>query len=153
MLSQVPLQYEDRQQWPLAIEADIRRAVSLERETVITCSTLKAAYRDQLTSPGRVQLVWLEVPETELLQWLQLRLNHYMQAEMLQSQLAAFEPMTWAEKVIKVDGLYSPVQIVNDVISQAVHRFPALKKSWWQCLLLGKATGQYKALFLYQEQG
>ena len=45
MLSQNPLQDEDRRQWLLEIEDDIGRAIDRSRETVITCSALKASYR------------------------------------------------------------------------------------------------------------
>jgi gluconokinase len=55
MLSQKPLQDEDRRQWLLEIEDDIRLAITQNREAVITCSALKASYRRQLTYLGQVQ--------------------------------------------------------------------------------------------------
>ena len=77
MLSQTPLQDDDRRQWLLEIEADIRRSIERNRETVMTCSALKASYRKQLTSLGRVQLVWLDVPQQELKRRLAKRDHHY----------------------------------------------------------------------------
>lgn len=132
MAAHIPLQDRDRQLWLLEMEADIRRAIALNRETVLTCSALKLAHRKQLTAPGRVQLVWLNVPEAELERRLSQRANHYMKLEMLRSQIAAFEPIQPEENAAIVDGRLSPVEIVNDVLNTATQQFPNLKKSWWQ---------------------
>lgn len=132
MAAHLPLQDSDRQSWLLAMQDDIQRAHDLNRETVITCSALKLAYRQQLTVPGRVQLVWLNVPEAELERRLSQRANHYMKLEMLRSQIAAFEPMQPAENALIVNGLLPPVEVVNTLLSTATQLFPDLKKSWWQ---------------------
>jgi gluconokinase len=131
MMAQTPLQDADRQQWLLTLAADIHRAVSHHRETVLTCSGLKAAYRQPLTAPGRVQLVWLEVPRSELERRLAQRANHFMQPAMLASQLAASEPMGPDEAVIKVNGMRALDDIVDDLLNQAAARFPSLKDPWW----------------------
>jgi gluconokinase len=132
MISNKPLEDEDRRQWLRNIEADIQRAIALKREAVITCSCLKSSYRKQLASLGRVQLVWLTVPEKELEQRLANRENHFMQSEMLKSQLATFEPITSEENVIIVNGVLSPREIVEELMKQAAQIFPDLKISWWQ---------------------
>jgi gluconokinase len=132
MLSHQPLQDADRRQWLLEIEEDIRRASDRDRETVITCSALKLSYRKQLSALGRVQLVYLEVPSSELERRLTQRQNHYMQLAMLQSQIAAFEPISPEENIITVDGLLPPVEAVNQLLAQATQRFPSLKQPWWQ---------------------
>ena len=132
MISQNPLQDEDRRQWLLELEDDIRRAVGDNRETVMTCSALKASYRKQLTSSNRVQLVWLNVPKPELEQRLAKRSNHYMKSEMLHSQIAAFEQISPEENVITMDGLLPPIEIVNELLSQVTRLFPSMNKEWWQ---------------------
>ena len=132
MNAQQPLQDKDRHQWLLEMEDDICRAVVKGRETVMTCSALKVSYRQPLTSAGRVQLVWLNVPKPELERRLSNRPNHYMKPEMLESQLAAFEPIVPAENVITIDGKLSPSEVVNELSKQAIERFPILKKAWWQ---------------------
>jgi gluconokinase len=132
MFSQVPLQDEDRHQWLLEIEDDIRRAIDRNREIVLTCSALKATYRRQLTSPGRVQLVWLNVPTSELEQRLTQRLNHYMKIEMLRSQIKTFEPINPEENVITVNGLMPPFEVVDELLTKATQIFPSMRKSWWQ---------------------
>lgn len=132
MQSQKPLEDEDRHQWLLEIEEDMQRAIAKDRETVITCSALKAAYRKQLASLERVQLVWLNVPREDLARRLQRRVNHYMKLEMLDSQLAAFEPVSPNENVITIDGRLLPAKIVDELLSQATWLYPDLEKTWWQ---------------------
>ncbi len=135
MRSQLPLEDDDRREWLLAIEQDIRRAVELNRETVITCSALKVAYRQQLTAPGRVQWVSIEVPPEELKRRLTLRPDHFMKPEMLDSQLAAFEPLQSNENAIMLDGMLTLDRIVEELMKQAQQNFPSLKKLWWErCL-------------------
>ncbi|PZV17064.1 MAG: gluconate kinase [Pseudanabaena sp.] len=132
MSSQIPLEDEDRRQWMMEIEDDIRRAVNRNRETVITCSALKASYRKLLTSPGQVQLVWINVTTPELERRLNQRSNHYMKLEMLRSQLSTFESIDLNENIITVDGLLSPVEIVNELLATAIKLFPNMEKPWWQ---------------------
>jgi gluconokinase len=132
MLSQKPLQDEDRHQWLLEIEDDIRRAITQNREAVITCSALKTSYRRQLMSLGQVQLVWLNVPEPELERRLTNRSNHYMKPEMLHSQIASFEPITSEENVITVNGLLAPEEIVDELLKKALRLFPIMNNPWWQ---------------------
>ena len=102
-----PLQAEDRLPWLLEIETDIRGAITHNRETVITCSALKAAYRKQLSSLERVQIVFLDVDGSVLEQRLQARRGHYMKPEMLSSQIATFELISPAENVMIVNGNHS----------------------------------------------
>lgn len=132
MLSNKPLDDEDRRQWLLTIEDDIRRVKKLNIEAVITCSCLKSSYRKQLVSLGQVQLVWLSVPEAELKQRMASRGNHFMKSEMLKSQLASFEPISPEEHVIVVNGATTPCEVVDELMGQATQMFPDLKTSWWQ---------------------
>lgn len=132
MLSHIPLEDEDRRQWLLNIEDDIRWAKNQKREAVITCSCLKASYRKQLASLGQVQLVWISVPEAELAKRMATRENHFMKTEMLKSQLAAFEPISSEEHVIILNGILTPSEIVDELMRQATQMFPDLKTSWWQ---------------------
>lgn len=132
MQSQIPLEDNERYQWLLELEADIQQAIAKNRETVLTCSALKVAYRKQLTLFERVQLVWLNVPPADLERRLLRRENHYMKPEMLASQLAAFEPITPEENVITLDGRLLPAKIVDELLNQATWLFPDLEKPWWQ---------------------
>jgi gluconokinase len=132
MSSQTPLDDSDRKEWLLRLEEDIRRVKYLKSEAVITCSCLKSSYRKQLTSLGQVQLVWISVPEEVLKQRLALRDNHFMKPEMLNSQLSSFERIRSDERVIVVNGVLKPSEIVDELMRQAVQRCPSLRLSWWQ---------------------
>jgi gluconokinase len=132
MITPQPLQEEDRLPWFLAIEDDIRRAIDLNREIVMTCSALKASYREQLTSLGRVQLVWLDVDVLILDQRLKERSGHYMKCEMLSSQIATFEAISPEENVITVDGNLSVDDILSELTTKIFRRFLSMKKPWWE---------------------
>lgn len=128
---------DDRQDWLTALAADIGDAIAYNRETVMTCSALKVTYRAQLTKPGRVQMIWLDVPETELRRRVQQRQNFFMTVEMLDSQLATFEAMTPAEHVITISGNLSIEQTLEAITQQIDQQFPILKTPWWQRIIDG----------------
>ena len=132
MASQTPLDDTDRKEWLLRIEEDIRRVKLRNIEAVITCSCLKTSYRKQLTSLGQVQLVWISVPAEALEQRIAFRGNHFMKLGMLNSQLATFEPIGSDENAIVVNGVLKPSEIMDDLMTQAIQRFPSLALSWWQ---------------------
>jgi gluconokinase len=132
MYAHQPLDDRDRHAWLLALDADIRRAVNLNRETVLTCSGLKVSYRRQLTAPGRVQLIWLEVPLEELQRRLTNRQNHFMTRAMLESQLEAFEPLLAEENAMILDGRLDQHELVKTLLTQITDQFPMIKSPWWE---------------------
>jgi gluconokinase len=132
MISRESLEDRDRLPWLTEIEDDIQRALDKNRETVITCSALKASYRKKLTSLGQVQLVWLDVPISVLKQRLEARPKHYMGAEMLDSQMAAFEPITSEENTITVNGNFPIDTVVSELMAEVIQRFSSMEKPWWE---------------------
>lgn len=135
MRSHSPLNDGDRRQWLLNIETDIHNAIHHQRELVLTCSALKAYHRDQITAPGHIQLVWIQVPAIELKRRLSQRTQHYMKPEMLASQLETFEAIRPSEDVISLDGEHTPDRIIESLWTMATQRFPALQHPWWQRLM------------------
>jgi gluconokinase len=135
MSSGQPLDDEDRRQWLAAIEADIQWSIDRNREVVLTCSALKAKYRKQLTFLGTTKLIYIDVPKEILEQRLSGRTNHYMSSEMLDSQIAAFEPITPAEGVITIEGSGSINNVMSELMSKAIQQFPNLQKPWYQRLI------------------
>jgi gluconokinase len=131
MSSNRPLEDEDRLLWLSEIETDIRGAITRNREVVITCSALKASYRQKFISLGRVQLILLNVDRLLLEQRLEQRSNHYMKREMLPSQIATFESINPTENVIIIDGNHPIDAVVSKLITETTKRFPSIKKSWW----------------------
>jgi gluconokinase len=124
---------EDREAWLMAMERDIRGAIDRHRETVVTCSALKLAYRQRLAAIGRVHFVWLQVSEEILAARLKAREGeHFMDAVMLGGQLKSFESVDPAEKVIAIDGGLSPDEIMENLWGAIATKFPAFQKPWWQ---------------------
>ncbi len=136
MQAQVPLTDADRAAWLQTMTAEIQRSVDRKCETVLTCSGLKRAYREQLRVSDRVQLVSIQVPESELKRRLAQRGEHYMKPEMLRSQLAAFEPIAPSENVMIVDGTLPPNAIVVAILAQAQQRFDGWDRPWWERLAI-----------------
>lgn len=108
-----PLTDADRAPWLASIRAQIDRWVANKQSAVVTCSALKATYREQLRgSHAEVKFVYLHGDRDLLLQRLQGRKNHFMKASMLDSQLAALEPPTDA---LTVDIRASPTDVVTQI--------------------------------------
>jgi gluconokinase len=140
MLAQEPLTDADRTAWLQTMTAEIQRSVDRRCEMVLTCSGLKRAYREQLrvsddlrsVEDHRVQLVAIDVPESELQRRLECRGEHYMKPEMLRSQLAAFEAIESSENIMLVDGMAAPDAIVAAIMQQSRERFVGFERSWWE---------------------
>jgi gluconokinase len=132
MLAQEPLTDADRAAWLQTMTAEIQRSVDRKCETVLTCSGLKRAYREQLRVSDRVQLVSIDVPESELQRRLECRGEHYMKPEMLRSQLVAFEAIEPSENVMVVDGMAAPEAIVAAIFQQSQARFEGFDRPWWE---------------------
>ena len=94
MAAGTPLDDEDRWPWLRSIAAFIGAAERNGENLVLTCSALKRAYRE-LLSGGHpsVRFCLLDVPPDELGRRLATRRGHYMPASLLDSQLAALEPL------------------------------------------------------------
>ncbi len=89
----VPLTDGDREKWLQTLRNLITRSLEEGKFTVITCSALKAAYRDLLQGDdSRVQFVYLTGPRAVIEERLKARRRHFMPPSLLDSQLAALEP-------------------------------------------------------------
>jgi gluconokinase len=101
MASGIPLTDTDRAPW-LAVLHDLLAAHVARGETaVLACSALKRKYRDQLqVDNGNVIFVYLHGEFDLIWQRMQARQNHYMKAEMLQSQFDTLEPLSADEGII-----------------------------------------------------
>lgn len=113
MRSGVPLDDADRWPWldRLAGRIDDWRAEG--RDTVLTCSALKRAYRAHLIGGrGDVRLVFLRGAPELIARRLAERRGHYMPAGLLASQFAALEPPGPAEAPIVAEVADAPAAIV-----------------------------------------
>jgi gluconokinase len=112
-----PLDDTDRAPWLARMRREVIDAAPPGKLTVLACSALKKAYRDQLGSGSAgVALVYLEGDKETLARRLQQRHDHYMKADMLASQFATLEAPSAAEGLTLSIG--QPVaEIVREIRS------------------------------------
>lgn len=119
MRAGIPLTDEDRAPWLRAITGWMDDIGALGESGVVTCSSLKRRYRDQLLD-GRpaVTMVFLWVSRDVLIERLSHRLGHFFPEKLLDSQLAAVEPPAPDERVLTlpVDG--DPAQLVTEIVTR-----------------------------------
>ena len=88
----IPLTDADRAKWLQTLRGIITRSLDEGQFAVMTCSALKAAYRDVLRGgDARVQFVYLTGPRAVLEERLKARRGHFMPPALLDSQLATLE--------------------------------------------------------------
>jgi gluconokinase len=92
MASGVPLSDEDREPWLATLAALIAEHLGRGETAVLACSALKRSYRDRLRVNQRVRFIYLEGEFDLIWQRMSSRRDHYMKAEMLESQFEALEP-------------------------------------------------------------
>ena len=113
----IPLNDDDRAPWLAAIRARIDECVATGQSGVFTCSALKEKYRQVLMGAApTVKLVYLAADVATIQQRVSLRKEHYMKADMVQSQFAALEVPPDA---LTLDTRESPEFIVEK-IKQAI---------------------------------
>jgi gluconokinase len=88
----IPLTDEDRWPWLRAIRRAIESALAEGRGAVVACSALKASYRAALAGGlAGVRFVLLDGPRDLLADRLASRKGHFMNPELLDSQIATLE--------------------------------------------------------------
>jgi gluconokinase len=114
-----PLTDEDRWPWLARVGAALSAAESTG--LVMACSTLKRSYRDAiLAAEPRTRFVFLDGSRELLVDRLSHRHGHFMPPELLDSQLAALEPLESDEPGITVEleeGQH-PATVVDDATSR-----------------------------------
>ena len=108
---------DDEDRWPW-LDA-LNRRLRAERDAVLACSALKAAYRERLLA-GIVdaRVVFLHGAQTLIAARLAERKHRYMPASLLESQFATLEPPAGA---IDIDVSGDPQDCV-DAIVKALQR-------------------------------
>lgn len=78
----------DRAPWLTALREAINRQLAADEDTVLTCSALKASYRQRLQAAStRVKFVYLKGDYALIRGRLRERPQHFMPAQLLKSQL------------------------------------------------------------------
>ena len=110
----IPLTDDDRESWLRALREVIVAALTRDELAAITCSALKAKYREQLQqSDTGVRFVFLNGPQKLIEGRLENRTGHYMPATLLASQFDILEPPTDA---LTFSVEKSPEEIVAELI-------------------------------------
>jgi gluconokinase len=114
MRAGIPLTDANRAGWLTALRKIVSQSVTADNFTVLTCSALKAKYREQLRAGDpRVQFVHLAGSREVIEARLKKRGGHFMPPALLDSQFAILEPPAnaWTFGVEK-----SPVEIVAELL-------------------------------------
>ena len=102
-----PLNDDDRAPW-LAL---VGQALA-QGNTVVACSALKRAYRDQIRAQADTVFLYLRGQRETLLARMAARPGHFMPTSLLDSQLATLEPPAADEAHVVQDIVASPAQII-----------------------------------------
>ncbi|HSA49050.1 MAG TPA: gluconokinase [Yinghuangia sp.] len=114
MRSGQPLDDTDRQPWLDALGEWLRRRYEANAGAVVTCSALKRAYRDRLRRDcPDAFFVHLDGPRDLIAQRLDGRRGHFFDPALLDSQLAALEPLGPDEAGVVVDIGDDPAEIAR----------------------------------------
>jgi gluconokinase len=123
MTKGIPLTDSDRDPWLAAIHARIADSFQRTEDLVVACSALKQRYRDTLDQGVMITWVYLKGSYEVILERLQHREHHFMQAQMLTSQFADLEePANSVVVDVAVEPLVAVRQIVSTLEAQAKGR-------------------------------
>lgn len=113
MAAGIPLTDADREPWLDVVGTVLAR----DSRLVVACSALRRAYRDRIraAAPDTV-FVELVVPAGELVQRMSRR-DHFMPPALLDSQLAALEPLAADEQGVRIANDADLVSVVDRAAS------------------------------------
>lgn len=112
-----PLTDADREPWLRSLTAWIAEYDAEGASTVLACSALKRAYRDELReAPGRMRFVHLVPSPADIAARMRARTGHFMPPELLASQLADLQPLGADEDGVTVEPAEGPEATVDVVL-------------------------------------
>jgi gluconokinase len=117
MASGLPLGDEDRWPWLERLGETACLAVQENGVVVASCSALRRAYRERLSSnvKGRALFVQLELDAGTADQRMRTRSNHFMPPSLIASQFSTLEPIGPAENAVKFDARLDPSHICHAI--------------------------------------
>lgn len=113
-----PLDDDDRWPWLRLLADWIGERERAGRSVVVTCSALKRSYRDLLRE-GHPSVWFAHVSaDADLLRArVAGRSGHYMPVSLLESQLAALEPLQDDEPGAEISGAGAPEAVVDELLA------------------------------------
>jgi len=115
MRAGIPLTDDDRWPWLKALRQAIDDWQATGKSRVIACSALKAVYRDVLSPHDDVVFAFLKGSAETIAGRLKARKGHYMNPNLLASQLATLEEPTDA---IVVDIAPPPATVADEIMAR-----------------------------------
>lgn len=115
MRAGIPLNDEDRWPWLQAIRTALDGWAAAGESSIVACSALKQAYRDVLSPGGDVIFVYLKGSKELIAERLKSRSGHYMNPNLLQSQIDTLEEPSDA---LVVDIGAPPEEIVEALLAR-----------------------------------
>ena len=115
MASGIPLTDDDRWPWLDTIASWIIEHTMAGIPGIITCSALKKIYRDRLREKN-VVFVHLSGSKEQIARRLTSRMDHYMPATLLGSQIATLEPPGPEENTVVIDVGRTPAEEAAEIV-------------------------------------
>ena len=114
MQAGTPLTDENRAGWLDALGRELQARPS---GAVLTCSALKASYRDRLRAavPG-LRFAWLDLDAASALERVAQRSSHFFPAKLVATQFETLEPPADEPGVLRLDALEPPDRIGDRVV-------------------------------------
>lgn len=113
-----PLTDEDRAPWLQVLNGLLESWVKSGRRGILACSALKAGYRQTLgagVAADKIAFVWLDGSKEMIAERMKARQNHFMHADMLESQLATLEPPADATRVVNDR---TPDEVAGEIVTE-----------------------------------
>ena len=113
----IPLTDEDRIPWLNSLHDVLIGWHRAGLSGVLTCSALKQSYRELLVKdlpPGSYRFVLLEAPVAVLAARMHNRPGHFMNPDLLQSQLETLEPPADA---LRIDATRPPEAVAREILA------------------------------------
>lgn len=117
MKSGVPLTDDDRRPWLVTLATEIQKWEN-DGGAILACSALKEAYRQLLSEKTNIQWVYLAADFDVIYQRMKQR-DHFMKAEMLQSQFDTLEVPKYG---LQVANLQTVKETAAKIVSLLTHK-------------------------------
>ncbi len=108
MAAGTPLTDADRAPWLDTLHQVLFHWHHAGQAGILTCSALKADYRNQLADGiAELRFLWLDPPRSVLEERMRNRPGHFMPPALLDSQIATLEPPAGDPHTLRLDGTSS----------------------------------------------
>jgi gluconokinase len=113
----IPLNDSDRLSWLLKLQKIIADDLKEQKSGVMACSALKERYRQIITGNRADKIIWIYLRGNynTIYQRLQLRENHFLKANLLDSQFAILEE---PKNALTIDIIVNPNMMVEQILQK-----------------------------------